>query len=131
MRGHGLAAEIRVLPGGSGEADGARAARDLLTDPPTAVTVFNDHSATGILNVFRSAGLRVPEDVSVVGYDDSSLSRLAHIDMTTIAQDAGMLTRLAVARAADRIESAPVNHREIVIPPRLVVRATTGPVRGS
>ena len=129
MRRHGLAAYTRVVSGGFGEEDGARAARELLTDPPTAVAAFNDLSAAGLLDVLRREGREVPGDISVVGYDDSSLSRLAHIDLTTVAQDTDTLSTLAVARAVERIAEAPVAHREMVIPPRLVVRGTTGPPR--
>lgn len=128
MRRHGLEAYARVVTGGFGEEDGARAARELLDDPPTAVTVFNDLSATGLLDVLRRNGLSAPGDISVVGYDDSSFSRLAHIDLTTVAQDIDTMTTLAVARAVERVDDAPVAHREVVIPPRLVVRGTTGPV---
>jgi DNA-binding LacI/PurR family transcriptional regulator len=127
MRTHGLAAEIRIVPGGPTDEDGAVAAHSLLDDPPTAVTVFSDHAATGVLDVLRQAGLTVPGDVSVVGYDDSSLARLAHIDLTTVAQDSSTMTTLAVARAVDRIDGVPVEHRECVIPPRLVIRGTTRP----
>jgi DNA-binding LacI/PurR family transcriptional regulator len=129
MRGHGLEAYAQVVAGGFGEEDGARAARELLVDPPTAVTAFNDLSAAGLLDVLRREGLDVPGDISVVGYDDSSFSRLAHIDLTTVAQDIDTMAALAVARAVERIAGAPVPHREMVIPPRLVVRSTTGPPR--
>lgn len=127
MRRHGLEAYGRVVAGGSGEDDGARAARELLADPPTAVTMFNDLSATALLDVLRRGGLAVPGDISVVGYDDSSFSRLGHIDLTTVAQDIATMATLAVSRAVERIEGAHVAHRESVIPPRLVVRGTTGP----
>ncbi|HEX5201995.1 LacI family DNA-binding transcriptional regulator [Paractinoplanes rhizophilus] len=127
MRRHGLEDLIRVIPGGSGEEDGARAARLLLDDPPTAVTTFNDLSATGLLDGLRRGGLDVPGDISVVGYDDSSFSRLAHIDLTTVAQDIDAMSTLAVTRAIERIAGTPVAHRETVIPPHLVVRGTTGP----
>ena len=130
MRRHGLADLIRVVPGGSGEEDGARATASLLADPPTAVTVFNDLSAAGLLDVLRRRGRDVPGDVSVVGYDDSSFSRLAHIDLTTVAQDIEALAGLAVARAVERIEGGPVDRREIVIEPRLVLRGTSGPAPG-
>jgi DNA-binding LacI/PurR family transcriptional regulator len=127
MRRHGLETSVRVIAGGTGEEDGARAARALLEDPPTAVTMFNDLAATGLLDVLRRHGLAVPGDISVVGYDDSSFSRLAHIDLTTIAQDIDTMATLAVARAVERIDGAAVAHREVIIPPRLVVRGTTGP----
>ena len=120
------------MPGGLTEDDGAAAARALLDagGRPTAVTVFNDRCATGVLDVLRRAGLAVPGDISVVGYDDSRLARLSHVDLTTIAQDTEQITTLAVARAVDRLDGNPVARRELVIPPRLVVRSTTAPPRG-
>jgi DNA-binding LacI/PurR family transcriptional regulator len=127
MRRQGLQAYARVVSGGPGEEDGARAARELLAEPPTAVTLFNDMSATGLLDVLRSEGVAVPGDLSVVGYDDSSLSRLAHIDLTTIAQDIDTMATLAVNRAVHRIDGLPVAQRDLITPPRLVVRGTTGP----
>ena len=140
---HGLDADALVVPGGLTEDDGAAAARILLDGPsaltsvtgPTAVTVFNDRCATGVLDVLRDAGLSVPGDVSVVGFDDSRLARLSHVDLTTIAQDAPTMTELAVARAVARLEETAtgepdrtaVGEREQVVPPRLVVRGTTAP----
>jgi DNA-binding LacI/PurR family transcriptional regulator len=129
MRRHGLADLVRVVPGGPGEDDGAGAAPGLLADPPTAVTVFNDLSATGLLQVVRRHGLDVPGDLSVVGYDDSSVSRLAHIDLTTVAQDVDAMAAHAVGRAIERIEGVPVGRRSVVTAPHLVVRGTTGPPR--
>lgn len=127
MRRHGLDTDILIVPGGISEEDGAQAARELLatTPRPTAVAVFNDRSATGVLDVLRKAGLVVPQDISVVGFDDSRLARLSHVDLTTVAQDAGRMARLAVGRAVDRLDGTATGGREIVIPPRLIVRGTT------
>ena len=129
MRRHGLTAAIQVLPGGPLDDDGTVAARELLADPPSAITVFNDRSATGVLDTLRRAGLDVPGDISVVGYDDSSVARFRHVALTTVAQDAATLTELAVQRAIDRIDGQPVQHRELIVPPHLVIRGTTGPPR--
>lgn len=126
MRRHGLDAQMRIVPGGFDEEDGVRAAYALLDDPPTAVALYNDRSAAGLLDVLRRVGLAVPGDMSVVGYDDSRLAALNHIDLTTVAQDTVTMTRLAVARAIDRIEQRAVERRDSVISPRLVVRGTTG-----
>jgi len=127
MHRHGLDADIRIVHGGLTEEDGAEAARELLIATPraTAVAVFNDRSATGVLDVFRKAGLVVPRDISVVGFDDSRLARLSHVDLTTVAQDAGRMATLAVGRAIDRVDGSATGGREIVIPPRLIVRGTT------
>ncbi|KOX16362.1 LacI family transcriptional regulator [Nocardiopsis sp. NRRL B-16309] len=130
LRRHGLAERARVVAAGTGEEDGARAARGLLADgpPPTAVLAFNDDCASGILDVLLRAGVRVPDEVSVVGFDDSRLARLAHIDLTTVAQDAARLADLAVGRAIARLEGEETPG-ETVVAPRLVVRGTTAPPR--
>ena len=90
MRRHGLDTEAHILPGGLTEDDGAAAAHALLDTHagrrPTAVTVFNDRCATGVLDVLHRAGLTVPGDISVIGYDDSRLARLSHVDLTTVAK---------------------------------------------
>lgn len=124
--------DARVVPGGYDEAAGAGAARALLArapgDLPTAVLVANDRAAIGLLDVFLRAGVRVPADVSVVGYDDSALARLAHVDLTTVSQEAGEQARRAVAAAVARLE-ADAAPSGAVLTPRLVVRGTTGPPR--
>jgi DNA-binding LacI/PurR family transcriptional regulator len=128
---HGLGSNALMVPGGLTEDDGAAAARALLelTGPgtPTAVTVFNDRCATGVLDVLRGAGVAIPGDISVVGFDDSRLARLSHVDLTTIAQDAATMTELAVARAVARLDGTAMGEREQVVAPRLVVRGTTAP----
>ena len=92
--------------------------------------MFNDRSATGVLDVARRAGLTVPGDISVVGFDDSRLARLSHVDLTTVAQDADRMATLAVERAGERVSGAAVGRRELIIPPRLVIRSTTAPRLG-
>ena len=125
---HGLG-EVRILPGGPGEEDGARAARRLLAEDglPTAIAAFNDRCAVGVLDVLSRGGVSVPGEVSLVGYDDSRLARLSSVDLTTVAQDAELITTLAVGRTVDRLDGATVGAREQVVPPRLVVRTSTAP----
>ncbi|WP_327406409.1 LacI family transcriptional regulator [Streptomyces sp. NBC_01288] len=129
MHRHGLDDHVRVLPGGLTEDDGARAARTLLAEKrrPSSVLAFNDRCATGVLDTFLRAGVSVPGDISVVGFDDTSLSRLAHIDLTTVAQDVPRLAELAVGRAIARLDGEAVADGEQVVPPHLVVRGTTAP----
>src|SRR6202012_2694599 len=104
MRRHGLAGQI--LPGGLTEQDGAAAAHALLDvrPRPAAVLTFNDQCAAGLLDVFIRAGISVPGQISVVGFDDSHLARLPHINLTTVGQDIPRLADLAVVRALARLE---------------------------
>ena len=132
MRRHGLAADI--VAGDHTEDSGVRAARDLLdgTDGITAVLASNDRCAVGVLDTLLRAGVDVPAEVSVVGYDDSRLTRLTHIDLTTVAQDADRMARLAVEAVVQRLEGDTDNPpRDILLDPQLVVRGTTGPVSTS
>ena len=133
MRRHRLADHARVIPGDHTEAAGLRAARTLLAEGrdglPTAVVAFNDQCAVGLLDAFNRAGVAVPGEVSVVGYDDSSLSRLAHVDLTTVSQDARRQAEHAVAAATERLDGGRSEPREVVLAPHLVVRGTSGPAR--
>lgn len=129
MRHQGLGDAVRVVPGDSTEAAGARAAAFLLAERtrPSAVVAFNDQCAVGLLDAFLRAGVRVPEDVSVVGYDDSPIARLAHVSLTTVNQNAHQQAECAVAAAVERLDGGRSAAREVVLAPHLVVRGTTGP----
>jgi DNA-binding LacI/PurR family transcriptional regulator len=128
MRRHRLGAHVQVVAGDHGEESGARAARLLVAAerPPTAVITYNDHSAVGVLDTLLRSGIDVPGEVSVVGYDDSPLARLAHIDLTTVSQDSRQLMQHAVAVLVERLDGDRTEHREVLVVPRLVVRGTTG-----
>jgi DNA-binding LacI/PurR family transcriptional regulator len=130
LRRLGLADRDRVLTGDETEAAGSAAAAALLTAAapmPTAVVAFNDRSALGLLDAFLRAGVAVPGDVSVVGYDDSHLAQLAHVDLTSVSQETRRQAEQAVAAAVERLDGGRTARREVVLPPRLVVRATTAP----
>ena len=133
MKRHGLAASVDIVSAGVGEDDGARAACVLLARTqgnPTALVAFNDACAVGALDTFLRAGVSVPDEISVVGNDDSHLARLAHIDLTTIAQPVDALARaavdLAISRLADPDDRA---DRDEELDPQLVVRSTTAAPR--
>ena len=127
LRRHGLENQAMVIPGGHSEEAGTRAVAALMsTHPrPTAVIAFNDRVAVGLLDGLLRAGVEVPGDMSVAGYDDSPLSRLAHIGLTTVSQESHGLTEHAVAAVVERLDGGRTGHREIVLRPRLVVRTTT------
>lgn len=119
----------RVVPGGLTEEHGQRAAEVVYAgDAPTAVTAFNDHCAAGFMAAVRARGTRVPEDVSIVGYDDSHIAGLAGISLTTVAQDTTAIARSALDLALDRLKDGDREASEVVIRPRLVVRATSAAV---
>jgi DNA-binding LacI/PurR family transcriptional regulator len=132
MRKHGLAGQLRIIAGDHTEDAGTRAAAVLLagSHPPTAVIASNDRCAVGFLDAALRRGVPVPDAVSVVGYDDSLLARLAHIDLTTVSQDARQQAGQAIALATERLEGGRTAAREVVLPPALVVRGTTGPPAG-
>jgi DNA-binding LacI/PurR family transcriptional regulator len=133
MRELGLTGRLRIIPGGHAEEAGTRAAATLFAgaEPPTAVVTSNDRCAVGLLDALGRRGVAGPGAVSVVGYDDSLLARLAHVDLTSVSQDAREQAEQAIALAVDRLENSRPVPREIVLPPRLVIRTTTGPPRAA
>lgn len=124
MERHGLVP--RVVHGEYTEAAGAAAVRSL-RQPFTAVLAANDLNAVGVLSALAEAGLRVPEDVSVVGYDNTWLAGLRHIGLTTIDQPREEMGRLAASALISRVRGERVEAARLVVRPTLVVRATTGP----
>jgi DNA-binding LacI/PurR family transcriptional regulator len=132
MRNLGLDAHARVIPGGLAERDGERAAAQLFAGPPptapTAVTAFNDHCAAGLMAAVRARGVRVPDQLSLVGYDNSHVANLATVALTTIAQDAPALAGKALDLALIRTEHEDGTATETVLPPRLVIRQTSAPL---
>lgn len=113
-----------VLPGGLTEERGASAAEKLLAEPqrPSAVTVFNDRSAVGLIDTLRRTGVHTPQDLSVIGYDDDRVAQLPSVDLTTMRQDSTQLAAAAMAQAVAHLNGEPC--RETVIPPTLVLRGT-------
>jgi DNA-binding LacI/PurR family transcriptional regulator len=112
---------------------GAEAVRDLLAGPdrPTAVLCFSDALAAGVVRAAEDAGLRVPRDLSVVGFDDTPLARRTRPTLTTVRQDAAAKGRVAAAELADTVArhraGQPQQVRHLVLPTELVVRESTAP----
>lgn len=98
-----------------------------LPDRPTAIFAASDTQALGVTSAAHEAGLRVPDDLSVVGYDDIEIAD--YVGLTTVRQglfESGRVgAELLLAELRERAET-PVS---IVLPPELVVRGTTGPVK--
>jgi LacI family transcriptional regulator len=128
MREHRLAGRAAVVTGGSTEDGGRQAAERLLRRKarPTAVTAFNDHCALGVMDALSRVGVRVPEDCSVTGYDNSPIAQFAAVDLTSVSQEAAQQAEWAVRAAVDRLEGVPDPPWESVLEPRLVVRGSSG-----
>lgn len=135
-RGYRRAARAAQLPeltgpGGLTERDGAAAAAAMLKSKalPSAVFAFNDRCALGVMDVLIRAGIDIPQQVSVLGFDDSPLAGLAHIDLTTIRQDSAGLARAAVQRLVARLDGGSVDGGAVDLTrePTLVVRSSTAP----
>jgi LacI family transcriptional regulator/LacI family repressor for deo operon, udp, cdd, tsx, nupC, and nupG len=109
--------------------DGIRAADLVLATPATAVVAYNDEVAVGVLNRLVDRGLRVPDDLSVVGVDDTSLAEMVSPRLTTVRLPAAESGRAAVRMLLDLVagRSAPVE--PLLLPAELIVRSSTGPVR--
>lgn len=133
MDRHNLGDRTRVIAGAHDEASGVAAGHLMLDEGvlPTAVLAGNDRCALGLMDALDRAGIDVPGDVSIVGYDDSDLARLSRIDLTTVRQDVDALAENAVAFAVTRLEDVSAPASEMIVEPHLVVRGSTGPVRAS
>jgi DNA-binding LacI/PurR family transcriptional regulator len=102
-----------------------------MTPRPTAIFASNDLAAIGALGVLAEAGVKVPEEVSLVGYDNTALAGLRHINLTTIDQPRPDLGRTAVRLLLERLDGRRQSAQHILIPPTLVPRGTTAPAKSA
>lgn len=109
---------------------GYEAAGPLLDRGATGILCGSDLMALGAIRAARDRGLRVPEDVSVVGSDDSPFMEYTNPPLTTIRQDVDGMAAMAVRSLLDEIAGAPAPRAEYVFRPSLVVRGSTGPPPG-
>jgi DNA-binding LacI/PurR family transcriptional regulator len=93
----------------------------------TALFAYNDNSAIAAISVFQDAGLRVPESVSVIGFDDIQLASYSNPTLTTVRQPLQEMGEIAARTLLDRIENRSEYVAEIAIEPELIVRQSTGP----
>lgn len=130
---HGLAHDADlVVTGDLSQTRGFEVASQLLRldKRPTAIFAANDLSAFGAVAAVREAGLRVPDDVSVIGFDDIPMASQVHPALTTIRQPFAQMAKAAVNTVLANIAGteAPAAAR-ITLPAELVVRASVGPAR--
>jgi LacI family transcriptional regulator, galactose operon repressor len=115
------------------EIEGGRAAARALLDlrdPPTAIFAFNDNLAIGAIEEARARGLRVPDELSVVGFDDVEHARIVTPMLTTVRQPLAEMGRTAVSLLTRLLAGQRVETLRIELGTRLVVRESTGPPPG-
>lgn len=97
---------------------------------PTAIFAYNDLQAIGAIRAARELGLRVPDDLAVVGYDDIDLAAFSEVPLTTMSQPAYELGRVAASKLfglmEDTEDTADAAARQIVLPVELVLRRSSG-----
>jgi DNA-binding LacI/PurR family transcriptional regulator len=132
----GLQPRVVRRPHGDPVGSGLDAGKYLFdkASPPTGVLCFSDAVASGVLRAARDAGLSVPDDVSVVGFDDSPLARQVSPELTTVRQDITRKGRAAaaalIAQIASKDEPASARpHERVLLPTHLVARESTAPAR--
>jgi LacI family transcriptional regulator len=102
-----------------------------LAEPPTAIFAFNDNAAVSVLHAARARGLRVPEDLSVVGFDDSEQAAIVTPPLTTVRQPLAELGRMAVSVLLRVLENQRHDAVRIQLATKLVVRESTAPPRAA
>jgi DNA-binding LacI/PurR family transcriptional regulator len=125
---HGIVyREDLVIHGDYDQASGERACRDLLSrDGFDAIMTGNDEMAIGALRVLRGAGIRVPEDVPLVGFDDLSAASIVTPPLTTVHQPVRELGAAAATRLISLIETPEQPASQVLLPVSLVVRRSCG-----
>ena len=105
----------------------AAAALLALPDPPTAIFAFNDDTAIGAIQAARERGLRVPEDLSVVGFDDVEHATIVTPALTTVRQPLAEMGRTAVSLLSRLMDGQSFETLHVELATRLVVRDSTAP----
>jgi DNA-binding LacI/PurR family transcriptional regulator len=100
----------------------------LLDEKPTAVFCDDDVIAAGLYLAARDRGVRIPDDVSVVGFDDMDFARVLYPPLTTVALDAGLLGSRSFELLEERMSGKPTQER-VVLPAELLVRGSTARCR--
>jgi LacI family transcriptional regulator len=125
---YGLAMEDDLVFGGDYlKGTGYEAAKRFLSmsEPPTAIFSLNDSMALGVYDALMEQGVRVPEDVALMGFNDIEFAALKMVDLSTISQKKYTLGSMAVRRLMERIEGDQAG-REWILEPELIIRRSCG-----
>ena len=110
---------------------GSAVAGAVLATGATGILAFNDLVAMGLLSALADRGVRVPDDVSVVGFDDIAFAELASPPLTTVRQPLARMAAEAVRLLLDADDHMPGPPPRVELATHLVVRGSTGPAPGS
>jgi LacI family transcriptional regulator len=121
--------ESLISEGDFTETGGYYAMQKILPAKPDAVFAASDTMAIGAMHAIREAGLHVPEDIAVVGFDDLPPASLSDIQLTTVRQPVVQFGIRAIEALIDQIESGNTSPRRIILDTELVIRATCGATR--
>jgi LacI family transcriptional regulator len=130
---HGVAFRPEIVEPSEFTFDGGNTAARLLLERanpatrPTAIFAGNDEAAYGVLFAAQELGLQIPRQLSICGYDDFSFSKYVWPGLTTIHQPAEDLLDLATHLLIRLVKGEPIESRQAIIPPRLVLRGSTSP----
>ncbi len=124
-------ASVRVCANSDSLEGGRQAAKELLLSgtPPTAIVCVNDVMAVGVLKELRERRIRVPEDISVTGFDNIKLSEFCYPALTTVHVPRDVIGHTVFSSLTPESTGTPIMGREYVIEPELVVRDSTGAAR--
>ncbi|GAA3456173.1 LacI family DNA-binding transcriptional regulator [Dactylosporangium matsuzakiense] len=127
MQRNDLTDEIDVVPSTYSESGGYAAARELLSRPapPTAIFAGADVAAIGVLNAVYEAGLRIPQDISVAGYDNTTVAAMGPISLTSVDQDGHLMGANAARLLLERVEDKRRRSVLMSLSPTLVPRRST------
>lgn len=131
LQEEGLEFDEKIVVGGSYQIEtGIQGVRDLLKFPqrPTAIVCFNDDIAIGALHEIKRQGLRVPQDISLTGFDNIRVSPYMDPPLTTVDQPANDMGRRAVEVLLQLIKRQPLKRSREILPFQLLERGSSGPV---
>jgi LacI family transcriptional regulator len=117
-----------IVEGDFSEQGGYLAMRQLISHRPEAVFVGSDTMALGALRALRQAGLVVPDDIAIVGYDDLPSAAVSDPPLTTVRQPIRRLGAQAVENLLDVLKNGPYPPRHVISPTELIIRESCGSI---
>jgi len=128
MTHHGLGPQAVVGESDCTEDGGYRGAARLLRGrrTVTAIAAVNDLAAVGAMSAVADAGMRVPDDIAITGYDDTFVSAIRQVSLTSVNPDSSRIGSLAAQCVLRRIADSQRLGQEHLLPPRLVIRHSSG-----